>query len=50
MYETECMVLENAGVEQDDVGDNLTSLDSNDNGSMLVNSDPRGGMSYRWFF
>lgn len=35
-------VLENAGVEQDDVGDNLTSLDSNSNGSMLVNSDPHG--------
>lgn len=44
VYETECtcMVLENAGVEQDDVGDTMTSLESNGNGSMLVNSDPHG--------
>lgn len=36
------MVMENFGVEQDDAGCNMTSLESKSNGSMLVNNDPNG--------
>lgn len=42
VYETDCMVMENFGVEQDDAGCNMTSLESNSNGSMLVNNDQNG--------
>ncbi|XP_052716563.1 uncharacterized protein LOC128189129 isoform X1 [Crassostrea angulata] len=42
VYETDCMVMENSGVEQDDAGCNMTSLESKSNGSMLVNNDPNG--------
>lgn len=42
VYDTDAMVLENAVVEQDDVGNNMTSLKSNCNNSMLVNSGPHG--------
>lgn len=42
VYETDCMVMENFGVEQDDAGCVMTSLESKSNGSMLVNNDPNG--------
>lgn len=42
VYETDCMVMENFGVEQDDAGCNMTSLESKSKGSMLVNNDPNG--------
>lgn len=42
VYETDCMVMENFGVEQDDAGCVMTWLESKSNGSMLVNNDQNG--------
>lgn len=42
MYDTECMVLENDRVEQDDVRANVMSLESNGTRSMLEDSNANG--------
>lgn len=42
VYDTECMVFENDGLEQDDVRDNVMSLESNGTRSMLEDSNTNG--------
>lgn len=42
MYDTECMVFENDGLEQDDVRDNVMSLENNGTRSMLEDSNTNG--------
>lgn len=42
VYDTECMVFENDGLEQDDVRDNVMSLENNGTRSMLEDSNTNG--------